>query len=315
MPSISSAQLHEQAAYHAVGGPQFRTHIVHSANGTEQRNAVGGLHPRRSFTIDPGVMHHSEATIIYNFHQIRRGMWESFRMLDIFDYVCNPGAGGVAYISGNQYQLVKHYTHGAFTYRRPITRPILETVSFQGGSGITLDATTGVITAASPPSGWNGFFHIPVRFQEDPISFNWGGGDQRTYSLSVIEVFDTPTTVRMLTPPAADIGTGPASSDSIEIDSEYQPQPRTHLISPNELVEERFQYGISPAPVIQNCKFLYSHYDALQRIITTFLVARGRRCLWRHDLLGLCRFASDHLICSRIKFDSYSAEVKILRYV
>lgn len=323
MPSISNATLHEQAAYFAVGGPRFRTHIVHSANGSEQRNAIGGVHPRRSFTIDPGVMHQDIATQVFNFHQVRRGMWESFRMLDIFDYTCFPGQGTIAYISGNLYQLVKTYTHGAWTYKRPIVRPRSDgSVSFVGGSGLSLDFNTGVLTASSPPSGWSGYFEIPVRFEQDPMTFTINGGDQRGYALSVVEVVDTQTVVIPMDTPPADMGTGPASNDPIEIDSEYEPQPRTHLISPNEIVEERFQYGISPAPIIQNCKFLYSHYDELQNLLATFLVARGRRSLWRHNILmpngvtssTVCRFASDQLICSRVGFDSYSAEVKLLRY-
>lgn len=323
MPAVSNVELHEQAALFAVGGPQFRTHIVHSANGTEQRNAIGGVHPRRSFTLDPGgAMHHSIATEIFNFHQVRRGMWESFRMLDIFDYTCFPGQGNLAYISGNLYQLVKNYVYPPWTYRRPIVRPRSGTVSFTGGSGLSLDYNTGVLTASSPPSGWSGYFDIPVRFEQDPMTFTMNGGDQRGYSLSVVEVFDTPTVVIPMDVPPADIGTGPATNDPIEIDSEYEPQPRTHLISPNNLVEERFQYGISPAPIIQDCKFLYSSYDELQNLITTFLVARGRRSLWRHTILmpngvtasTVCRFASDHLVCSRVGFDSYSASVKVLRY-
>jgi hypothetical protein len=156
---------------------------------------------------------------------------------------------------------------------------------------------------------------MEVRYQQDAMTYNIGGGDQRTVSLSVIEVFDTVWKPLTMSQPPENIGVGPGSDDYPEINSDNEPQPRTHLISINDIQEERFQYGISPAPVVQTCRFLYSSYDALQGMLATFMVARGRRSLWQHNYLGLCRFASDQLIISRVKFDSYTAEAKVLRYV
>ena len=119
MPTYDSASFPETAIFAngaITGGPMFQTTIVHSANGTEQRNASSGMHARRIFRVDTSTITDAVRIEVLNFFINRRGQSDSFRFKDPFDFE----ASGEPIVSG---QLVKRYTAGSVSYDRPIVKP------------------------------------------------------------------------------------------------------------------------------------------------------------------------------------------------
>ena len=50
-----------------TGGPMFQTTVVHSANGTEQRNAASGMHARRIFRLDTSTINDAVRNLVIGF--------------------------------------------------------------------------------------------------------------------------------------------------------------------------------------------------------------------------------------------------------
>lgn len=112
----------------------------------------------------------SELEEILFFYNCRAGEYETFRFLDVADYLAGPH-GRLKAVPGkaNEYQLVKQYG----SYARFITKPTASTVSvFQGLNQVeaTIDAKTGRVTVAEgvTPDSWTGEFDCHVQFTGGP---------------------------------------------------------------------------------------------------------------------------------------------------
>ena len=163
-----------------TGGPMFQTTIVHSANGTEQRNAGSGMHARRIFRVDTSTITDAVRNDVLAFFDSRRGQSDSFRFKDPFDFE----AVNEPIVSG---QLVKRYTAGSVSYDRPIVKPISGTVSFSGGG--TLNYETGIIIGGRGGT-WSGEFEIQARFTGDRYTERNFFVDWHEVQLEIVETFD-----------------------------------------------------------------------------------------------------------------------------
>ena len=194
----------------AVGGPEFRTTVVSTGSGYEQRN-VDWASARCRWDLsrllyDPATR---EATI--TFFRARKGRAHSFLFKDWADYFVgmvwnsvtkvldHNAAQNFAVGTGAQtvFDLYKVYDSGGFTERRRITRPKSAIrVYLNGvnqGSGFTVDYSTGKITFASAPGvgvnvGWSGEFYVPVRFDTDVLSMEYVSATVGDAPLPVVEV-------------------------------------------------------------------------------------------------------------------------------
>lgn len=106
-------------------------------------------------------------------------MADGFRFYDHLD--CQANGEAMVLVSGSIWQLQKTYSLGGRTYVRTITKPITSNVVdytgvalpntciFTGGTGPTIDHTTGQVTFASVSGTPHATFqyHIPVRFTSD----------------------------------------------------------------------------------------------------------------------------------------------------
>lgn len=196
-------------SFGSVGGPERRTEIVALSNGFEERNAPWA-HSRRRYDAGVGVQSLDDLEDLVGFFEARQGQLYGFRWKDWTDFKsCKPsetvdaadqpfGTGDGEQVS---FTLSKSYRSGAFSYQRPITKPVADTVVVavggdrrEEGRHYTLDLATGIVTfAAAPPVGAEltaGYeFDVPVRFDAERIETsmaNFSAGEMP--SVPVVEV-------------------------------------------------------------------------------------------------------------------------------
>lgn len=183
-----------------VGGPQFNTTIVVTGGGNEQRNS-NWSEARGRWQIGDRLYDRAELDSIINFFRAVKGSAIGFRFKDWSDYSATKQLIGVGNGSLTQFQLKKTYSVGALTSDRTIKKPVPGTVLVYVANvptiaGVSVDATTGIVTFTSPPTGnvaASFEFDVPVRFEQDRFDHRYDGGtdDNALFyvsSLSVVEI-------------------------------------------------------------------------------------------------------------------------------
>ncbi len=176
-------------SFGSIGGPERRTDVVTLANGFEERNTPWA-HSRRRYDAGIGMRSLDDIETLIAFFEARRGQMYAFRWKDWSDYKSCRATSEVGYrdqVIGTgddattQYPLVKTYRSGAFTYERPVVKPVSGSVriglsgdQLQEGVHYEVNAETGIITLAEPAGAETqitaGFeFDVPVRFDTDRI--------------------------------------------------------------------------------------------------------------------------------------------------
>ena len=194
----------------AVGGPEFRTTIVETGSGYEQRNVDWDTARCRwdlsRLLIDPSTR---DATIL--FFRARKGKANSFLFQDWNDFyagmaytgtpstLTHTGAHNFAVGDGitTVFQIYKVYTDTYGTENRKITRPVspirVYLAGVNQGSGFTVDYTTGKVTFATAPGsgvaiGWSGQFNVPVRFDTDHLPVEYLNPTSGNIAVTIVEV-------------------------------------------------------------------------------------------------------------------------------
>lgn len=176
-------------SFGSVGGPERRTDIVTLANGFEERNTPWA-HSRRRYDAGLGMRSLDDVEKLIAFFEARGGQMFGFRWKDWSDFKSGRASGETAFGDqvigvgdGHQsaFTLTKTYQSGAFSYVRPITKPVvgsvrigLEQDQMQEGVDYQVDDTTGLVIFVQPPAETvritAGFeFDVPVRFDTDRI--------------------------------------------------------------------------------------------------------------------------------------------------
>lgn len=149
-------------------GPMFQTTIVPLSSGAEQRNA-DWAQEKLSADISYGVMAREDPRDIANsfaavmrFYRARMGRWRGFRFRDWSDFQVELEP--VTVIGG--YGLLTIEYDG---YKRIITRPDPETLSFSNGAQATLLPGGFFTMPGGVPAGitYACEFDVPVRFDSD----------------------------------------------------------------------------------------------------------------------------------------------------
>lgn len=176
-------------SFGSLGGPERRTDVVTLANGFEERNSPWA-HSRRRYDAGVGMRSLDDVEALISFFEARQGQMFGFRWKDWSDYrSCKP-SGEVTFedqVIGfgdgetREFQLIKTYRSGEFSYARPLRKPVAASVVI-GFEGLALqeqidwvmEPTTGLITFTDPPdagaeitAGYE--FDVPVRFAVDAI--------------------------------------------------------------------------------------------------------------------------------------------------
>ena len=187
--SFHEVRFPASLSFGSIGGPERRTDVVTLASGFEERNTPWA-HSRRRYDAGLGMRSLDDVATLISFFEARRGQMFGFRWKDWSDFKSGKASGEVAFgdqVLGvgdgvaPQFALQKTYRSGAFSYARPITKPVPGTVSIGVAQDemrelvdYTLDQTSGLITFdVPPPDGLDvtaGFeFDVPVRFDTDRI--------------------------------------------------------------------------------------------------------------------------------------------------
>ena len=185
-----------------AGGPQFNTTVIELGSGYEQRNS-NWSEARSKWQIGDRIYSRNELNYLLNFCRAIRGRAIGFRFKDWSDYQGTNELIGVGNGVLTQFQLKKTYAINDISSTRNIKKPVAgkTTISVAGTpviSGWSVDATTGIITFASPPTGnitASFEFDVPSRFEQDEINHRFDAADPSTgealfyiSSLSIIEI-------------------------------------------------------------------------------------------------------------------------------
>lgn len=165
----------------ARGGPQFRTSIVETSSGYEQRNGEWAK-ARMTWDASYGVQTKADYDDLIEFYYARRGKLYGFRFKDWTDFEATGENIGTGDGMETDFQLTKTYSDAAGTYVRtillPVTSPNTVTV-YVAGSPQTIIThytieTGGIIrfTGGNEPAMGDAVtadfeFDVPVRFDTD----------------------------------------------------------------------------------------------------------------------------------------------------
>jgi len=195
-----------------VGGPEFRTTVVATGSGHEQRNADWAT-ARGRWDLSRLLYDETARAETIAFFRARRGRAYGFLFKDWADFFVGMAYdstdtlvhnGSQNFTTGDgvetEFQMVKIYDSGGHTERRKITRPksatvkvYLDGVEQAQPADCTVDYGTGVITFNSAPGagvqiGWSGEFYVPVRFETDYLAIEHFSPTAGTAPLPVVEI-------------------------------------------------------------------------------------------------------------------------------
>ena len=218
--SFHDVQFPTNISYGSQGGPGYKTQIVQTDSGYEQR-IIRWSQPRHKYDVSYGVRSYEDIADLKTFYMARMGAAYTFRFKDWTDFTttetgidANMGGSATSWDdqliatqdgSGEtEFQLVKRYTSGSETRVRNITKPIAGTIRVGWGgvektSGWALNTTTGVLTIDPAPSNgddivWGGQFDVHCRFGESADELlnisvdDFGSGS--IPSIEIVEVLD-----------------------------------------------------------------------------------------------------------------------------
>lgn len=148
------------------GGAGWETQVNEVDSGFEYRIALLAQ-PRGRWEISHEAMTRRDFEELQAFWMIVRGRAYGFRFKDWLDYQVTASTSAFVVIDSTHAQLAKRYTFGSETFDRKLRKIVASSFSATGGSGLSLDATTGILTHSGLPSSFACEFDVPVRFDMD----------------------------------------------------------------------------------------------------------------------------------------------------
>jgi len=181
--SFDEVRFPTNISYGSHGGPGFKTDIIATDSGAEERiSRWSGA--RRQYDVSYGIKSYADMTTLIAFFIARNGAANGFRFQDLLDYTtasdhrsaCSnlDSQIGIGDGSTTVFQLVTSYTSGSQTRIRNLSKPVTGTVvvaldSVNQASGWTVDTTTGLVTFTTAPTIGQVItagcqYDVPVRF-------------------------------------------------------------------------------------------------------------------------------------------------------
>src|SRR5688500_16190408 len=179
MPAFVEVQFPPGISYGSKGGPTFSTDIVSTFSGHEQRN-INWQEARARYDVASGIKTEEQWQQLIAFFRARRGRAVGFRYKDWSDYRAINQLIGIGDDRMNEFQLMKVYNSGDYTYNRVIHKPVNNNFcriyidSILQEEGVRIDFTTGVVTFDRAPRETEEItadfeFDVPVRFDTDQL--------------------------------------------------------------------------------------------------------------------------------------------------
>lgn len=196
--SITPIRFPDDIAYGSRGGPEFATSVTTTESGYEQRSSLWSS-ARMRYNVAYGIRSEAQLQTLLGFFRSRRGRFHGFRFKDWSDYRIISATLGQGNAVRTSFQLIKDYSDGHTSSARPITCPVMGTVSVYldgvlQSSGYSVDYNTGIITFATAPGSGvaiaaDAEFDVPVRFDTDRLSIALEDyGLQAAFDIPLVEV-------------------------------------------------------------------------------------------------------------------------------
>ena len=206
MAFIETPRFPDDIAMNSRGGPGYLTNVVVVDSGAESRNARW-TYPRHEYDLSYGIRATSDLENVIGLFHVCRGRLTGFRLKDPGDYksckventtACTDVALSTGTGNASTFLLVKRYSHGSYSRKRNILKPVAGTVRLTTGTNpvstaaYTINHASGKVTfsVAQPSSKVKaGFqFDVPVRFDVDRISVNWQEVQMGAVQIPLIEL-------------------------------------------------------------------------------------------------------------------------------
>lgn len=170
MSGFKEIRFPERISFGAVGGAGWLTDVVTLESGYETRNQVLAQ-PRGRWEVSHAARMPDDYHRLRAFFQAVRGRAYGFRFKDWTDYTVATTESAFIDSLGSptQKQLAKRYTFGSETFDRRLTKIVANTFSAVGGSGLSLNYDTGILSYSSLPTAFSCQFDVPVRFDVDEM--------------------------------------------------------------------------------------------------------------------------------------------------
>lgn len=181
---FNETRLDPAISYYAVGGRRFQTTFVQTYGGDTFANAAWAI-GLGEWEIQ-SALRSTNPNNAYAYRALRNlfftslGGFGGFRMRDWKDYQ-DEGGGIFVTLTSTTFQMYKRVTLNGVNYDQIVNKPVSPIVVV-GGSGVSVDYTTGIVTVASgTPTSWTGTYDIAVRFADDTMGTGMGPDQSYAY--------------------------------------------------------------------------------------------------------------------------------------
>ncbi len=184
--AFNETRLPEEVERGAEGGPGFKTTVVNSFGGFEQRFANWST-VRGTWQLSYGIQTKTDFSTVRDAFYVQRAMLDGFRFKDWSDFELPDQQIALGDDSTTVFQVFKQYAFGAVTYDRDLRKIVAgtEVVRLDGvvkadPADYSIDDDTGLITMVVAPASTGGGggggeeilsvlceFDVPVRFDMD----------------------------------------------------------------------------------------------------------------------------------------------------
>ncbi len=175
MEFIETPHFPESISAGAHFGPAYSTAVARNLGGKEVRNQ-NWSYPLCEGDVSYGVRNQAQLDDLLAFFHGVAGMHKGFRFKNFSDYQAIGAQGALTVITTDTtWQMHKMYTFCALAAPKRISKPVAAGLVVTGGGTYTVDLTTGIVTrtAGANPTGWQGQFDIPCRFNIDKMLPQW----------------------------------------------------------------------------------------------------------------------------------------------
>ena len=168
MAGFKEIRIPDAISYGAIGGLNWLTRVVEVESGHEYRDQVL-VQPRGRWDVSYAARLPAAYEPLRAFFNNVRGRAYGFRFKDWTDFAVASADSQLVAIDSTHKQLAKRYTSGAETFDRTLKKIVSGTFSATGGSGLSLDYNTGILTFSVAPSAFTCEFDVPARFDTDEM--------------------------------------------------------------------------------------------------------------------------------------------------
>jgi len=173
MSVIQTPRFPDSISVGSKFGPAYNTMVARNLGGQEASNS-NWSYPLHEGDVSFGVQSQANLDDLLAFFHSVAGRHHRFRFKCWNDYTVTGSQGTRTVIDATHWQLCKTRTYGAISAQWPVRKPVSGTLTLTGGSGHTVDYTTGIVTKGTGTlTSWVGEFDFPVRFDTDQMLPQW----------------------------------------------------------------------------------------------------------------------------------------------